>query len=403
MKKRVFIAIHYLEIGGAEISLIGLLQSIDYSKYDVDLFVYSHRGEFMKLVPPSVNILPENKVYACLEVPISEALLKGHLGLAFRRLLAKVKYRNYCRKNKVIGNYPLHHILAETVLPALPSLKKYGKYDLAISFLQPHNFVLEKVDAKKKICWIHTDYSSIGTIHEDEERIWAGYDHIISISEAVSESFKKAFPSLGGKLVIMQNLLAKEFVTARSLAIGPEDVEKEMPRTEGVLNLLSVGRFCEAKNYDNVPDICRRINEKGCKARWFLIGYGSDENLISEKIRETGTEDKVIVLGKKANPYPYIKACDVYVQPSRYEGNSVTVREAQILDRPVVITNYSTASSQVENGVDGIIVPLENEACAQAMAVFLADNAGIARITEEISRRDYTNKDEIKVLEQLID
>lgn len=403
MKKRIFIAIHYLEIGGAEISLIGLLQSIDYSRYDVDLFIYSHRGEFMGLVPPSVNILPENKVYACLEVPISEALMKGHIGLALRRMAAKLKFRSYCRKHKVEGNYPLHHIIAETVLPSLPSLKKYGEYDLAVSFLQPHNFVLEKVSAKKKICWIHTDYSSIGTIHKDEERVWAGYDHIVSISEAVSQSFKKAFPSLGGKLVLMHNILSKDFVWARSSAIKEEEVQKEMPRLDGVLNLLSVGRFCEAKNYDNVPDICRRILENGCKVKWFLIGYGSDENLIREKIKESGVGENVIILGKKSNPYPYMKACDVYVQPSRYEGNSVTVREAQILCRPVVITNYSTAASQVEDGKDGIIVPLENEACAREMSAFLSDGAKIERITQEISCRDYTNQEEVKVLEKLID
>lgn len=404
MKKRIFIAIHYLEIGGAEISLIGLLQSIDYSRYDVDLFVFSHRGEFMDLVPPSVNVLPENKVYACLEVPVSEALLRGHFLLAFRRVLAKLRYRSYCRRHPVEGNnYPLHHIIAETVLPVLPSLKKYGQYDMAISFLQPHNYVLEKVDAKKKICWIHTDYSSIGTIHEDEERIWGGYDNIISISEAVSESFRKAFPSLGGKLVIMHNILSREFVETRSSRISQDIVRGEMPKEKGVLNLLSVGRFCEAKNYDNVPDICRRIIENGCEIKWFLIGYGSDENLIREKIAEAKMENNVIILGKKSNPYPYIKACDIYVQPSRYEGNSVTVREAQILCRPVAITNYSTAHSQVEDGVDGVIVPLDNAACARELAAFLKDVDKIGRITEEISRRDYTNRGEVNVLEKLID
>ena len=402
MKKRIFIAIHYMEIGGAEISLIGLLQSIDYSKYDVDLFIYSHRGEFMKLIPKEVNILPENSTYACLEVPIAQALRRGHVGLALRRVLAKFRYSRYCRTHKVEGSYPLHHIIAETVLPSLPSLKKFGEYDLAISFLQPHNFVLEKVSAKKKICWIHTDYSSIGTIHEDEERIWAGYDHIISISEAVSDSFAKAFPSLREKLLLVHNILSGEFVSARSQALSPEEVQKEMPREDGVFNLLSVGRFCEAKNYDNVPDICRRILESGQKVCWYLIGYGSDENIIREKIREAGVQDSVKILGKKSNPYPYMKACDVYVQPSRYEGNSVTVREAMILRRPVVITDYSTARSQVEDGVDGIIVPLENTGCAAGIASFLSDNGKRKKIEEELSRRDYANKEEAKFLDKIL-
>ena len=58
-RKKVLIAIHYLELGGAEMSLLGLLGSLDYDKTDVDLFVYSHRGELMRFIPPQVNLLPD--------------------------------------------------------------------------------------------------------------------------------------------------------------------------------------------------------------------------------------------------------------------------------------------------------------------------------------------------------
>ena len=77
--------------------------------------------------------------------------------------------------------------------------------------------------------------------------------------------------------------------------------------------------------------------------------------------------DNVIILGKKENPYPYIKACDIYIQPSRYEGKAVTVREAQMLNKPVIITNFLTAKSQLEDGFDGIIVPMDNEKCAEGI------------------------------------
>ena len=87
---------------------------------------------------------------------------------------------------------------------------------------------------------------------------------------------------------------------------------EEMP-DDDTKKLLSIGRFCTAKNFDNVPDICRRILQSGINVRWYLIGFGSDETLIRQKIAEFGMEDHVIILGKKTNPYPYIKACDFYV------------------------------------------------------------------------------------------
>lgn len=85
----------------------------------------------------------------------------------------------------------------------------------------------------------------------------------------------------------------------------------------------------------------------------------------------------VEILGKKENPYPYIRACDVYVQPSRYEGNCVAVREAQMLGKPVIITGYPTAESQLRNGIDGIIVPLENRACGEKSVKYYGNRSGL--------------------------
>ena len=367
MIDRIFIAIHYLELGGAEISLIGLLQALDYSKYDVDLFVYSHRGELMGFIPKEVNLLPEIPEYAQIERPLKDVVRDGYWKIALARLKAKWQFHRYVkRKHPNDGSAVLQYVFS-AVSPYLPSLDYLGEYDLAISFLTPHNIVLDKVKAKKNAAWIHTDYSHIDVNVDMELPIWSEFDHIVSISPEVTNAFVGRFPSLESKIIEIENILSPEFVRDRAELVSEEEVSREMKKEDGVTTLLSVGRFCEAKNYDNVPDINRRIIEEGCPVRWYLIGYGGDEPLVRRKIAEAGMENNVIILGKKANPYPYIKACDIYVQPSRYEGKSVTVREAQILCKPVVITDYPTARSQVKDGVDGVIVPLDNEGCAKGI------------------------------------
>lgn len=168
------------------------------------------------------------------------------------------------------------------------------------------------------------------------------------------------------------------------------DAKQEMPSFEG-LNLLSVGRFSYAKNFDNVPDLCRRILAQGIQIRWYLIGYGSDEALIRQKIHETGMENHVIVLGKKSNPYPYMAACDVYVQPSRYEGRCVAVQEAQALGKPVIITAYPTSASQLQDGVDGVIVPQDNEACAVGIATVLKNPQMLEKLVHNCAEHEYSN------------
>ena len=170
-----------------------------------------------------------------------------------------------------------------------------------------------------------------------------------------------------------------------------------------MLHLLSVGRFSHAKNYDNVPDIGRQMTETSAvDFRWFIIGYGPDEQLIRAKIAEAGMEGRIIILGKRINPYPYIKACDIYVQPSRYEGKSVTVREAQMLYKPVVVTNYPTASSQIKDGKDGVIVPMDNQGCAEGIVNLIRNKAKQEEIIYYLKTHDYGNEAEVEKLYKLI-
>jgi len=397
-KMRVFISMHYMELGGAEISLIGLLQALDYSKYDVDLFVHRHQGELMAFIPKEVNVLPKITAYACIESPLTEAIRRRQFGVVWGRLKAKWRARRYQPRNAALPQCAIFQYVAQEVEPYLPSLEHYGEYDLAISYLQPHNYVLGKVKAKKKICWIHTDYTKVEFDVDAELPIWTAYDHIVSISPDVTKTFLRIFPSLENRIVEIENILSSEFVRKRA---EETDVSEEMPRYDKRVNILSVGRFSEAKNYDNVPDICRRVRVQGVDLRWYIIGFG-DVSLIRQKIHEAGMEEYVILLGKRTNPYPYMKTCDIYAQPSRYEGKSVTVREAQMLCKPVVITNYATAKSQIQDRVDGVIVPMDNEGCAKGIAEFIRDIQLQKEIINYLHEHDYGNVNEVEKVYQMI-
>lgn len=402
MKKgRLFVNMHYMELGGAERALLGLLNALDTSRVEVDLFINQHTGEFMPLIPEKIHLLPEKRGYNAIERPMKQILLEGQLGVLCGRLKAKRLHASY--HASLTGDAERmdssgFQYVADAVQPFLPSLEYLGEYDLAISFITPHNIVLNKVKAKKKIAWIHTDYSTIHVNVEKELPVWGGYDHIMSISPDCTRSFLKTFPSLKEKIIEIENILSPDFVRAQADLL---DVTDEMPSTG--IRLLSVGRYTHAKNYDNVPDIARRIVEAGCPdLRWYIIGFGSDEALIRQKIAETGMQDHVILLGKKENPYPYIKACDIYVQPSRYEGKSVTVREAQVLCRPVVVTDYPTAKSQISDGIDGVIVPIDNDACASGIVNVIKDKELQNTVSNYLATHDYGNEDEVEKIYRLL-
>ena len=399
-KPRIFIAMHYMEIGGAETALVGLLNALDPARVDVDLFLYDHRGEMMQFIPEWVNLLPQIPKYSVLERPIVELVKRGFWGIAAARLWAKwLSQKAYKRSGSKLENNGGLDKMSKCTTPLLPKINQSVTYDLAISFLTPHRIVAEKVKAKKKIAWIHTDYTRVWVDAEDELKVWQKYDYVASISGDVTNTFLQVFPSLAPKIVEIENILSPTFVRKRAEL---QDVDKEI-RHEGTITLLSVGRFSDAKNYDNVPDICKRlINETKLNIKWYIIGYGGDEALIRKKIKEAGMEEHVILLGKRSNPYPYIKACDIYVQPSRYEGKSVTVREAQMLCKPVVVTNYPTAPSQIRSGIDGVIVPMDNEGCANGLAEVICDKPLQERIIAHLKTHDYGNESEVEKIYTLI-
>lgn len=424
MKKRIFIAIHYLEIGGAERSLIGLLNALDYTKYEVDLFVYEHRGEFMDMIPKQVNLLPEICSYAAIEKPLKEVIKSGHIGIALGRILAKRKGKRFAQQHPGKESIAVFQYVHTYVTPLLPSLHKYGEYDLAISFLIPHNIVRDKVKAKQKWAWIHTDYSFLEMDTEIELPVWSAYDKIVSISDDVTKGFLSKFPSLENKIILIENILSEQFVREQagdglkfkdeslkckveSLkcnvdGLGPNTLSPHpstLHLTPSTINLLSVGRFSYAKAFDRAVHICKAIIDKGIDIRWYIVGFGGEEEKIKKVIHETGMEERFILVGKQLNPYPFIKACDVYIQPSRYEGKAVTVREAQILCKPVVITNYATASSQVQDGIDGIIVPNDIEGAAEGIAAFLRDNQKQQEIVAYLQNHHYGNEDEVKKID----
>lgn len=398
MKKKILIVSHAMEIGGVERALLGLLENIDTNTYDVDLFLLRHEGELMKFIPDNINLLPEIPQYTVLARPMIQTLKEGHILLIAVRLYGKKKAEQYVKKEKLNENDIAIEYSHKYTKKFMPLIQKSIEYDLAISFLTPHYFVTEKVKAKRKIAWIHTDYSMVKVDRKSQLQMWSAYDYIASISENVTESFLRVFPELKEKVVLIENILPKTLIEKQA----DSSMDGDMKPGKSVC-LLSIGRFSYPKNFDNVPDICRRIRKQGINIKWYLIGYGGDEALIRKKIEEAEMQNHVIILGKKENPYPYIKACDIYIQPSRYEGKCVTVREAQMLGKPVVITNYPTSSSQVKKGIDGIVVPLDNAQAADEIVELIKDSELLDKLKNNVSSRDYTKYIEINKVYKILE
>lgn len=388
-RKKIIITMPYMHIGGAERSLLGMLHAMDYTKYDVDLFLFSHEGEFMDMIPPQVNLLPEIPAYKTLVTPLDRQNGKHRFLYLLKKLgilLAAARYR--------LNGSPAHeHGIVQycqrLMVPRLPVINN-RHYDLGISFLSFHDIISDKVSAAVKLGWYHTDYQMVTPFIRMDRKTWNRLDKIVHVSESARQSFLHCHPGLAPKTCVMENILSPSFIRTQSQASIPPVTGPEKETL-----LLTVGRLCEAKAYGRAMDACRLLLRRGYRIKWLAIGEGHLEAVLRERVKELGLQDHFLLLGSKVNPYPYFRVCDIYVQPSDVEGKSVSVREAQILGKPVVVTNYPTASGQIENGVDGLIADMDAESVAQAVAALIGSPELRNRLSANCGARDYGNEQEI--------
>ena len=358
MKKKVLFVISTLRCGGAEHALISLLNVLDYDRYDVDLLVLCQTGMFYRdNIPKQVHFIePELSVRAVLEPNMDnmkECLKTGHwkyIVMHIKRLIKK-KIKPMTVKTNFWSEY----------------WKRYNKYvhplkteyDTAIGYLEglSNYFCIDKVDAKCKIGWMHTNYLDSKQNYEMDKKYFSKFDKMITMSEPASETLRKAFPEISNKIYTMHNVLDEKEVRKLSLE-KVDDIEKK----DNEVVIVSVGNVLPVKGYDIAVEACSKLVEQGKNIKWYVIGRKDQPEKIEEMIKAFHLEEHFFLTGMRKNPYKYMKMADIYVQCSRYEGFSTTIREAKLLCKPIVATDCQGINDQIVSGTNGTLVTCDADA-----------------------------------------
>ncbi|WP_144505528.1 glycosyltransferase [Bacillus mycoides] len=357
MKKNILFVINNLNCGGAEKALISLLETIDYSLYNVDLFLFKHEGLFFKKIPQQVNLLEEPFEYQYFDIPMKTAIIdcikKRRVDVFFSRLCAGYIFKS--EKDRVRCEQRVWRYMSK-VLRAVDK-----NYDVAIGYLEknPVYFCIDKVNAKKKIGFIHNDYERLGMDSSIDIRYFAKLDNLVTVSEECARTLREKFPMYRKKIEVMHNIISIDMIN--KMSVGVTDMDKKGIR------IVSVGRLNYQKGFEMAIEACEVLKEEGYKIIWYVVGEGEERSVLERMIEEKKLNGTFILLGIKENPYPYIREADIYVQSSRFEGKSIAIDEAKILQKPIVVTNFSTVKDQIKNEENGIIVEMDSYAIAEGI------------------------------------
>lgn len=396
MKKNLLFVMPSLSAGGGEKSLVNLLSQIDYQLYNVDLFLFNHEGIFMEFVPKDVQILPIPETYKTFTLPLFKSvktfLLKGEISLAYNRCMFTIK--NRAGKNTSIKEQYSWKYIAKS----LNEIEK--QYDATIGFLEKTAtyFCVDKVKAHKKIGWVHIDYNKLGMDSNFDALYFRKLNNIVTVSEECANILKNRFPNQKDEISVIYNIVSPTMIHK----MANQENKDVYTKKDNEIIILSVGRLHYQKGFEMAIESCKKLIDKGYKVKWNIIGEGEEREQLTNLIKVNKLENNFKLLGLKSNPYPYIKQADIYAQTSKFEGKSIAIDEAKILNKPILVTDFSTAKDQIDNEINGLIVDMKPEAIAKGIERLIKDTELRKKLVNNLSKEKLGTEEEIYKLYEIL-
>lgn len=309
-----------LDKGGAENVLINLVNNLDHRKFNITVqTLFDQNSQKEKLKP-------------------------------------YISYKSFLKK-QFHGNSRLFARLPSTILYRL--IVK-NEYDIVVSYLEgPTAHVLSGcpfIDTKR-VAWIHVELKSDSSFSagfsskKKAIQAYSDYDRIVYVSQTVKTQFEKT-----SHCVYPQGLVLYNTVDSSAIKKHANDPIDDIEFDVNEINIISVGRIIEAKGYDRLCHVHKKLIENGIKHHIYIIGVGPQRKELEEYLYNNNIIDSFTFLGFRDNVYKYVAKADLFVCCSRREGFSTAVTESIIVGTPVLSTNCSGAYELLgENNEYGVV------------------------------------------------
>lgn len=381
-KRRIAFVLTSFVVGGVEKSFLSLLDQIDRTKYDITAFIPDDNGAWTSLLKEKCDV-------QYLKIESFRTLMRSHLKQTrfleifrclFFRALARMHYKKAYRKSTAY------------FIRSMPRIKE--RFDCVIAYqIINDDCVLSslyRLRAPKKIIWSHAFIRKNEALYGQ----WYNkFDKIFCVSKFAKNAFVDNFPWLSEKTEVVHNIIDVQQI--RNLSDEPVSFTYDPNYTA----IVTVGRLSQEKGQLMIPEIAQLLKRAGYKVAWYLIGAGDLKADICKEIAARCVQDSVFLLGSINNPYPYIKACDIYVQTSVFEGWGLTVSEAKVLAKPIVTTDAGVMSEQIQDEINGLLVSdADPNALAQAIARLIDNPALRDTLIQNLRVEDISPANELEKL-----
>lgn len=312
-----------------------------------------------------------------------------------------VAYRRWPDKKNKITNSLMSLINTRNfqrrrVYDARQYMKVEEKFDCVIGYQMISNDVtvmtLEKINAERKILWLHGKKNFSKNNIKFFDNLYSDADMIVSVSKDTEERFKKLMPSCADKTTTIHNFYDFDMIESKA-----QEKQDDFVKNNDEIIIVSTGRLSKEKGFDRVPAVTQKLVNDGYNIQWYVAGDGEKMDSINAEIKERNMHKHVHMLGYRNNPYPHVKQCDIYVQPSYTEGYCTSTMEAKILKKPVVTTDVPGMNEQFVSGYDGLIVDSSVDGLYNGIKSLIESKEIYDTVVTNLNAQTITNDEEVQL------
>ena len=396
---KVLFVLQSIGFGGSMTSLINLLGFLkENSKFSVEVLFMDRYGELLEQAENVANILPENKILHSVSAPREKLKRLKRYDLLVERgalwILGKMK------------NQTTENIAFEI------AAKVYSnKYDCIVAYQESISTkFVSRISASKKIAWIHNDFNNVLKLYRDKDELikeYSLFDSIVCVSKAGQKNFQRELNFEPGRIEYVYNTLNDHQIKSKSVV----PLEQVLKKSENLIyklkqndsiKFVSSGRMVEQKRFDRAIYAAKLLKLAGLKFYWFIIGDGPLLEKLSDMVINEELEGEVFFTGSLKNPFPIVRACNVFVLTSDFEAHPMVANEALILGKPVISTNFESAGEVVVHGKNGFICEMNPNSVANYCKKILENKDLYFNLVQEANKFRYQNNKIVEKVENLI-
>jgi glycosyltransferase involved in cell wall biosynthesis len=396
--KKILFVINTMGRAGAEKSMTELMKVIDPNRFELHLLVLINRGEMYDEVPSYVKVhnkrIDHRSVFTAKGFLMKTVLKAMFQSLAiFRELPYLIRSIDTQRKQ---GRVQFDKLCWKMISDAAPRINE--KFDVAIAYLEggAAYYVADHVTAEKKAAFIHTDYQKAGYTPYLDHGCYGKMDQLFIVSEDAKKSFLDIYPQYVPKVKLFHNIIHKEAIQKAA-----EDGKGFQDDVQG-LRILTIARLHYQKAIDLAIAAFSELKSQKYNIRWYVIGEGELKPELEALAAALQVSEDFIFLGARANPYPYLKQCDIYVHATRFEGKSIAIQEAQALGKAIVVSDCSGNRELIQDHINGLVVSLDKYSIAAGIKKLLEDKELKCRLEQENRVKDFGYAHEMRMMNQFL-